>query len=374
MPGLYIHIPFCLRACCYCDFHFKARLDRKDEMVSAMSHEIETRLTGAASVFDTLYIGGGTPTVLSPDNWEMLMETCRAHAVWKGEFTVEANPEDLTPAYLQMLKDLGVNRLSIGIQSFDDDVLQWMHRRHSARCAMDAVADAQTCGFDNLNIDLMYGIPGMSLSMWERQLQEAVRLRPAHLSAYHLTIEPQTIFGVQQRKGLLAPVDEQDSLAQYQLLAKYMKDAGYQHYEISNFSLPGCEAVHNSAYWKQQPYAGFGPSAHSFTGSTRRWNVASNNRYMHGVMAGTDDWFEEEQLSERDRYNEFVMLSLRTAWGVRTDRLESIFPKKYLAFFRQGIQKYLDGGQMIPCGPDAFRIAEPAWMIADSIISDLFMV
>ena len=374
MPGLYIHIPFCLQACCYCDFHFKARLDRKEEMVEALSREMEMRLPGRTSVFDTLYIGGGTPTILSPGNWETLMHACRAHAAWEGEFTVEANPEDLTPAYLQMLKDLGVNRLSIGIQSFDDEVLQWMHRRHSARRAMDAVADARACGFDNLNIDLMYGIPGMSLTLWERQLQTAIRLRPAHISAYHLTIEPHTIFGVQQRKGLLAPVDEQESLAQYHLLTRYMHDAGYGHYEISNFALPGCEAVHNSAYWKHRPYIGFGPSAHSFTGSVRRWNVASNDRYMRGIMQGTDGWFEEEQLAQQDLYNEFVMLSLRMSGGVRMDRLENMFPKKYLAFFKQGIQKYLDGGQMIPAGSGAFRIAEPAWMTADSIISDLFMV
>lgn len=374
MPGLYIHIPFCLQACSYCDFHFKARLDRKDAMMDALSREISERLPGSSHVFDTLYIGGGTPTVLAGDDWQRLMDVCRGHAFWKGEFTVEANPEDLTDEYLGMLHALGVNRLSIGIQSFDDKVLRWMHRRHSGRRAMDAVRSARAAGFANVSIDLIYGIPGMTLSEWEQQLQTAVSLCPDHLSAYHLTIEPRTVFGVQQRKGLLSPVPESESLAQYGLLTRFMQDHGYRHYEISNFALPDREAVHNSAYWKQQPYVGIGPSAHSFTGFSRRWNVANNDRYISGVMSGEAGWFEEEQLTVQDRFNEFVMLSLRTDRGASMADMEKMFEKKYLAFFRQGIQKYLEGGQMVPAGDDAFRIAEPAWMTADSIISDLFVV
>ena len=381
MPGVYVHIPFCAKACYYCDFHFKAHLEKKERMICALSEEIRIRTADLPEDAQerravSLYFGGGTPSVLSPAEWETLWRILKDtyHILPDAEITAEVNPEDLSLPYLVFLKKTGINRLSIGIQSFDDQVLQWMNRRHTASRAITAVQEAREAGFDRISVDLMYGIPGMSAAQWEKQLDQALALTPEHLSAYHLTIEPRTVFGVRCRKGQLTPVDERDSLIQYRILTDKLAQAGYRHYEISNFARPGYEARHNSSYWRQEPYIGFGPSAHSFDGTFRRWNIAHNDKYMQGVFSRDASWYEMEKLTEQDQYNEYLMTSLRTADGVRKNEITSRFGKKYTALFERCIASYLSSGQVLLSGPDTYRIAERHWMLSDSIIRDLFLV
>ena len=374
MPGLYVHIPFCLQACYYCDFHYKARTDRKHEMLKAIRREAVLRRgewqSGASG--STWYFGGGTPTVLAPEDWACLKETLSPLYPCHGEWTVEANPEDLTPDYLSMLAALGVNRLSIGIQSFDDGVLRWMHRRHTAERAVEAVRQAQDAGFDNLNIDLIYGIPGMDAAQWRQQLEQAAALHVPHLSAYHLSLEPRTVFGVRLRQGKMAPVPEEESERQYALLTSFLADRGYVHYEISNFAQPGCRAVHNSGYWTGVPYVGLGPSAHSYAGKARRWNIASNDRYIQGVQTGDETWFQTETLTDTEKYDEYVMTRLRTSDGMDLQTMAALFGEARTAECRRLMEKYLQSGQIQPLGGMRYRIAEHAWLTADSIISDLF--
>ena len=330
MAGIYIHIPFCKSRCYYCDFFSGTSLTRRKELLEMLHRELQMRITQTNSVspktavqqtpadqssllsstslsepaqdtttseerqyttlislpetasIETLYFGGGTPSLLTPQELGAFIRQVRqqwAHALLE-EITVEANPDDLTPEYLAALRQEGVNRLSIGIQSFHDRDLQWMHRRHTARSAIEAVRAARQAGFDNLSIDLIYGLPHMTLEEWRDNLQQALALRPEHLSAYHLTIEPQTPFGRAKARGTLQEIDPESSFAQYQLLRELLCGAGYEHYEISNFALPGRRARHNSLYWHGVPYLGIGPSAHSFDGKRRQWNIAHLGQYL----------------------------------------------------------------------------------------------
>ena len=374
MPGLYVHIPFCLQACYYCDFHYKARTDRKPDMLKAIQREASLRCGewSATETGATWYFGGGTPTVLSAEEWAVLKESLSPLYPCHGEWTVEANPEDLTPDYLSMLKQLGVNRLSIGIQSFDDGMLRWMHRRHTAERAVESVRQAQAAGFENLSIDLRYGIPGMTVVDWRCQLEQAAALHVPHLSAYHLTLEPRTVFGVRLRQGKMAPVQEEESERQYTLLTSFLADNGYEHYEISNFAQPGYRAVHNSGYWTGVPYVGLGPSAHSYDGNSRRWNIASNDRYIQGVQTGDETWFQTETLSDTEKYDEYVMTRLRTSDGMDLQTMAGLFGEQRTAECLRDMEKYLRSGQIQPLGGTRYRIAEHAWLTADSIIADLF--
>ncbi|MBR6831442.1 MAG: radical SAM family heme chaperone HemW, partial [Tidjanibacter sp.] len=293
MAGLYIHIPFCKRLCGYCDFFKTMSLRHCDDMVVALKREMEHR----RDFFDgdpltTIYIGGGTPTVYDPQVLQGLID--RAVELWGdaelGEITVEANPDDLTPDYLARLRQTRINRLSIGIQSFIDRDLQFMNRRHSAEQAIECVKEAQRAGFDNITIDLIYGVPGMSNEEWRRNIVTALDLEVQHISAYHLGIEPGTLFG---KRGVV-PVDEQTSEEQYLMLHRMMEEAGYEHYEISNFARSGRRAQHNSSYWHGVRYLGVGPSAHSYDGARRWWVESSIGGYIKNV--GSDVIYESELL------------------------------------------------------------------------------
>jgi oxygen-independent coproporphyrinogen III oxidase len=275
MAGLYIHVPFCKQVCYYCDFHFSASMRDKGRMVKALCREVEDRKAYTeASKLKTLYLGGGTPSVLSQEELSKLFETIdRVLGIQQmDEVTMEVNPDDLDKTYLEFLKKWGVNRLSIGIQSFSDQVLASMNRRHNAKQAIESVKMVQEAGFTNITIDLIYGYPGSPKGRWDKDLELAMSLDVPHISAYHLSIEDKTVFGRYLKKGKIAPVDESISEREYARLLEVTRQHGYLHYEISNFARPGYEAQHNSSYWKQEPYLGIGPSAHSYDGKSRQWN------------------------------------------------------------------------------------------------------
>lgn len=462
MAGIYIHIPFCKSRCYYCDFFSGTSLTRRNELLEMLHYELRMRLgrhdcspsktdsqidfsqrgvlqtaapfscsscndsselerqpnsslisLPATACIETLYFGGGTPSLLSPGELGDFIRQIRQqwHNAPLEEITVEANPDDLSLDYLTALRQEGVNRLSIGIQSFHDRDLQWMHRRHTARSAIEAVQAARQAGFDNLSIDLIYGLPHMTLEEWRDNLQQALSLRPEHLSAYHLTIEPQTPFGRAKARGTLQEIDSESSLAQYKLLRSILCEAGYEHYEISNFALPGRRARHNSLYWHDVPYLGIGPSAHSFNGKRRQWNIAHLGRYLERTPTAAQA--ESEILTPEMQYDEHIMTHLRTADGVHTAELASRFGPERLRYFIRQAERHLVSGDLIlvteHCGnhaspvktkiatnPDSilqqtsdssqphidqpeeapdlcYRIPAERWFVSDSIISDLFV-
>jgi len=371
-----VHVPYCAKACAYCDFYYKANLLRKPDYIKALLTEALLRLPANQSVFPvcTWYFGGGTPSLLTESDWCVILPHLSSLYPCHGEFTVEANPEDLSPAYLNMLQNLGVNRLSIGVQSFDDEMLRFMNRRHNAKRAIHAIEDARQAGFENISLDLIFGIPGYSTHQILRQIETACDLHPTHLSIYHLTIEPHTIFGLMNRKGELLPVTEDESREQYSAIVKLLASKGYLHYEISNYAQPGFESVHNSSYWASMPYIGLGPSAHSFDGHVRRWNVASTNRYIEGIKNHTDDWYETEKLSLQDMYNEYVMTRLRTSRGLQPSDIAALFGPDCFSHFKRQSRKHIESGSMVVFPDSHVRITEEAWLFSDYIISDLFLV
>ncbi len=373
MAGVYIHIPFCKQLCYYCDFYRCISLAKKGELLSALETEMALQAGFLGDVpLKTIYIGGGTPTVYAPEELQRLID--RARNLWDcssvEEITVEANPDDLTPVYVEALARTEINRLSIGIQSFIDRDLQWMHRRHMAQAAIDAVRRVQAAGFGNVTIDLIYGIPGMTDREWRMNLEQALELGVQHISAYHLTIEPNTVFGRRQEQGGLSPVDEETSQRQYEILHETLTKGGFEHYEISNFALPGFRAVHNSSYWNGEPYLGIGPSAHSYDRKRRRWVVASLEDYLAGVDSGTV--YEEEILSPVNQYNEYVMTRLRCADGINLKEMESRFGARELRRFLADAEKFIREGILICC-EGYCKIPARNFLVSDNIICDLFV-
>jgi oxygen-independent coproporphyrinogen-3 oxidase len=355
-------------------------------MLAAMQQEIALRQDylrlpeeSGKTVLHTLYLGGGTPSVLSVRELLALLETVQQYYTLApdAEITIEANPDDLTDDYLSGLRDLHFNRLSIGIQSFRDDHLRWMNRRHTAREAQQSVKRAQRKGFDNLNIDLIYGLPAMTLPQWQYNLDCALSLAAPHLSAYHLTIEPRTVFGKQREKGTQFTVPEEDSLAQFNRLLDVCEHAGYEHYEIANFARSGLYSRHNTAYWRQVPYIGIGPAAHSYDGHSRQWNVSNNTQYIDLLYnkggGGEEPWFEREQLSASEAYNDYILTSLRTQWGVEPAYISAHFGATSAAAFLQQIKKYQQNA-FVEERTGAYLLTRKGKMIADRIASDLFEV
>ena len=363
--SLYIHIPFCKKLCGYCDFYKTMSLAKLPQVLVRTAEEMRERAPMlAGTTLKTIYFGGGTPTVCAPEELGALIalagEIFGTSEV--EEVTVEANPDDLTDEYLAGLRKVGVNRLSIGIQSFRDEDLRMMNRRHTAEEAVRAVERARKAGFDNISIDLIYGLPTATLEDWRANVRHAVALGVEHISAYHLTIEENTIFG---KKGVTtAPEELSDE--EYAVLCEELRKAGYQHYEISNFALPERRSKHNSAYWKSTPYLGLGAGAHSFDGThTRSWNLPSIVKYLEGVGA------ECETLSQQERYEEVVMVSLRTAEGVDLDLLEEWFGAKKRAEFERIAEPFLGCGVLVKKG-NFVAFAEEHWLISDSVIGEFF--
>lgn len=376
MSGIYIHIPFCKKACHYCDFHFSTSLDRKKDLVSAINKEILHRASSLEGQrVDTIYFGGGTPSILSYDELMSIFDTIQGHFNISShpEITLEANPDDLTALHLRELKRTPINRFSIGIQSFRDEDLKMMNRAHEAKDGEYSVKAAQDAGFENITIDLIYAIPGLSMDHWKRNVEKALHLDVPHLSAYCMTIEEKTAFGKWEKTGKL--VQAPDTLAndQYTYLVLQTILAGYDHYEVSNFGREGFHSRHNTAYWQGIPYLGIGPSAHSFDGNrTRRWNVSNNPLYIKALEENTGYW-EEEKLSDRDLYNEYIMTGLRTAKGIQIDTVANRFGVELLAQFEEEISGYLEEEWMERNG-DQLRLTEKGFFLADRIASDLFLV
>jgi len=374
MAGLYFHIPFCKRICAYCDFFRSADLSRREGVVAALHRELDRQwgFLGVGSL-RTIYFGGGTPSLLAPAELQRLIDhaaqlfDCSA----VGEVTAEVNPDDLTPAYIRELRRTRIDRLSIGVQSFDDAELRMMNRRHTAAQAVRAVREAQDAGFDNLTVDLIFGVKGFGGEVLARSVETLLSLGVQHVSAYHLTIEPGTALHRRTLRGEFGAVDEATSEREFLCVHRALTAAGYEHYEVSNYALPGRRAQHNSAYWAGDPYLGIGPGAHSFNGEVRRWALPSIERYE--AEAGEASIYGQERLSDRDRYNETVMVSLRTADGVDPDALERRFGRERRERFLADAERFLRSGTLVRCGG---RIALPAekFLVSDAVIEALFDV
>jgi oxygen-independent coproporphyrinogen-3 oxidase len=375
MAGIYIHIPFCSQRCSYCNFFSVVSINLLNEVIDAIIKEFSIRKDYLKNEpVQTIYFGGGTPSLLTIQQIEKLLNTIyKNFPVEKNaEITFEANPDDLTEKYLSDLKKLGINRLSIGIQSFDDNKLKILNRRHNAFQAVEAVRVAQRSGFNNISIDLIYGLPFQSLIEWENDLDKAFSLPIQHLSAYALTFEEKTLLLKQKEKKLIEPADEELMIKMYELLLNKSNQNGFDAYEISNFSLPEFYSRHNSSYWTQTPYLGIGPSAHSFNGFSRQWNVASIHKYIEGIMKN-NSFFEQEILSLQDRYNEYVLLGLRTKNGINIVELEQNFGIELKNFCLENIKTFIDNEKVYRYG-SFLRLTTAGKLISDTIIAQLMMV
>ena len=349
MAGIYIHIPFCKQRCTYCDFYKEISTEHIESFVHTLIVEMQLRkeyLHGAS--ISTIYFGGGTPSVLNYNQLKAIFDSIFAlfHVVDDAEITMEANPDDLSEAYLQLLSSLPFNRLSIGIQSFSDDDLKAINRRHTAQQAKDAVLQARKHGFENISIDLIYALPGQTLSSWEMQLHEAFALDVEHIAAYGLTYEKGTALWRQRNKGLVQVVEDEVTLQMYNLMRLKMNENRFDAYEISNFAKPGFRSQHNSSYWKFIPYLGLGPSAHSYDGNSRQWNIASVKKYIDQI-ASQRSFYEIETLSTQDYYNDFVMVSLRTSDGIDLKLLEKKFGKEMLKFCLENSSKHFKNNNLV---------------------------
>ena len=374
MAGIYIHIPFCKTRCTYCDFYTATNESQMDSFVAALCAEAKMRSEEADEAVRTVYFGGGTPSRLRQEHFEQIFDTLYTHyaIVPDVEITIEANPDDLTEDYLRMLSLLPFNRISIGIQSFDDDELTFLSRRHTGEEAATAVRRAQQHGFTNISIDLMYGLPGQTMKIWQSNLQKALELNIQHISAYHLIYEEKTRMYRLLKAGKIRPVREETSTEMFALLIDTLTAHGFIHYEISAFGREGCFSQHNSAYWKDVQYVGLGPAAHSYDGDHRSWNVASLNRYIRSIGAGTPER-EVEQLSLHDRYNEYILTGLRTMWGLDLQELRARFGEQLHDYCLKHAQRYIDQ-KLLQREEGILRLTREGIFISDGIMSELMWV
>jgi len=373
MAGIYLHIPFCKQACHYCDFHFSTQLGKKGAMVGALVRELELRKDEVSEEIETIYFGGGTPSLLDGPEIDLLISTIYKNyrVIEAPEITLEANPDDLSPAAVDQLSKGPINRLSIGIQSFFDRDLQWMNRAHSAAEAERSLEGAKA-HFDNITIDLIYGIPGMDHNRWRENIDKALSYGLPHISSYALTVEQGTALHSFIKKGKFPDVEQGHAREQFEILMEVLEGAGYIHYEISNFGKEGYFSRNNTAYWLGKKYLGVGPSAHSFDGEHRSWNIGNNPKYIKSILEDVLPR-EVETLSLRDRYNEFVMTGLRTLWGISLDRVGSEFGPSYLEYIHGQSVKYLEQG-LLELADNSLRTTKKGKFLADGIASDLFFV
>ncbi|KAB7529104.1 radical SAM family heme chaperone HemW [Flagellimonas olearia] len=373
MSGIYLHIPFCKQACHYCDFHFSTQLRKKQAMVQAIAKELVLRKSEADDVVETIYFGGGTPSVLSNEEIEFLIQTVYDHykVMDRPEITLEANPDDLSSHQIIQLSNSPINRLSIGIQSFFDEDLKLMNRAHNASEAEKCIQEA-TEYFDNITIDLIYGIPGMDNDRWKANIQKALDFGLPHISSYALTVEPRTALQKIIEKGVVPDVDDEQAQEQFYILVDMLEAHGFVNYEISNFGKSGFFSKNNTAYWLGKSYVGVGPSAHSFDGKNRSWNIRNNPTYIKKITEGLLPT-EIETLSQTDRYNEYVMTGLRTIWGVSLEKIEKEFGVTYLDYLNLQAQKYVAQG-LLQLADGKLLATKKGKFLVDGIASDLFMV
>lgn len=375
MAGIYIHIPFCRQKCYYCDFYKTVNTNQTDTFISTLEKETVLRKSYISQEkVKTIYFGGGTPSVLTEKQLSAVFKFLHEFfsVVPDAEITFEANPDDLTKEYLQMLKNTGINRLSIGIQSFQNEHLKKMNRRHNAEQAIKSIEIAASVGFSNLSADLIYGLPGLTLQEWESSLQQIFRLPVVHLSAYHLTYHQGTPFYTWLKKGTLRELSENESIEQFNLLIDEAEKAGFEQYEISNFARNEQYSKHNSAYWSGEKYLGLGPSAHSFNGDSRRWNIAHLDRYIHGIE-NNSTWFEEEILSENERFNEYILTRLRTKWGISVQEIAKRFGLKYARLVEKEAAKYLLSEKMKEQN-GIFTLTRKGLFVSDDLMTDFMII
>ncbi len=374
MAGIYIHIPFCKKLCHYCDFYHVVSDGDHSDYIKALLQEAEIRRNylGPDTV-STIYFGGGTPSVLPPAAIGSIIDQLKKifKVEKENEITVELNPDDVTGEYIKDLKNQGVNRVSLGVQSWYDDDLKLLNRRHNSAQASAALEMIFKAGFGNVTIDLIYGIPGMGTERWESNLEKTLITGISHLSAYHMTIEKGTVFGKMKEKDLLREIDEEESTAQFNMLIDKTGSAGFIQYEISNFAKPGFFSVHNTNYWKQVPYLGLGPSAHSFNKYSRQWNVRDLKKYIKSIN-GKREFFEREELDLKTRFNEYAMTSLRTMWGMDLEYVEKTFEKEGYDYVINLAGKYIGYGLMKQ-EKNTLVLTNQGKMISDNIISEFMM-
>lgn len=372
MSGLYIHIPYCAKLCYYCDFHFSLNLKTRKDFVDAVCKELQLRKDFFSTPIETIYFGGGTPSLLTLDELERIFSSIRQNfqIVPNAEISFECNPDDLTASYCESLLKQGVNRLSIGIQSFYDDDLQLLNRRHSATTAQSAVKTAQAAGFQNITVDLIYGLPNMTLERWKKNLDEVGKLNVQHLSAYSLMVEEHTALHKFVRTGKFILPPEEFVLQQFNYLIDWAKANDFEQYEISNFAKNGMYSKHNTSYWTGKPYLGVGPSAHSFDGEKRFWNIAHNAKYIAALRDGVIPC-ETEILTTRDKYNELIMTGLRTKQGVNESVIAQKFPPKYAQDFLTCKSKFLKQSLLQENG-SFVSLTRKGIMVSDMIMSEFF--
>ncbi|WP_240484837.1 radical SAM family heme chaperone HemW [Aequorivita vladivostokensis] len=371
--GLYLHIPFCKQACHYCDFHFSTSLKKKKELVNALCTELLLRKNELDGIVETIYFGGGTPSLLSSEELQQIFETIYLNfkVSENPEITLEANPDDLSKQQILKFTNSQINRLSIGIQSFFEEDLKLMNRAHKASEALESIKEAKQY-FENISIDLIYGIPGMGNERWKRNLEIALSLDVPHLSCYALTVEPKTALKKFIEKGIVPPVDEEAAKQHYEILLSETEKAGLENYEFSNFGKPGFHSRNNTAYWEGKPYLGIGPSAHSYDGKFRSWNIANNTKYIKSIEAGELP-SEKELLSKQDKYNEYIMTGLRTKKGVSLGKVESEFGKKYSEYLLKQAENLLKNNLLI-LENETLKISKKGKFLSDGIAADLFFV
>lgn len=375
MAGIYIHIPFCKRRCIYCDFFSTTQSEKKTAYVHSLCQELELRkdyLEGEE--IETIYLGGGTPSQLSQQELETIFSYIyKIYKVKKdAEITLEANPDDLTQEYVNQLRQLPINRISMGIQTFQEETLKVLHRRHTAVQAIEAYQRCREAGFHNISIDLMYGLPGETLETWKQDLHQALELHPEHISAYHLIYEEDTILWKLREEQKVKEADEDLSVTLFTTLIDELTKAGYQHYEISNFCLPELNSKHNSSYWTGKKYLGCGPSAHSFNGISRQWNVSSLEEYMEGIEKGKP-YYEIEELDIYTRYNDFVITSIRTCWGMPLSHLRTTFGEELYHYCLRMAKPHLEQG-VLDISEGTMKLTKKGIFISDGIMSDLLWV
>lgn len=375
MAGIYIHVPFCKSKCAYCNFFSLASEKKVIDFVDALKREIIARKDYLRDEkVETIYFGGGTPSLLPIKCVEEIFVILHKNFNISSspEITLEINPDTVEKNQLFQLKKLGVNRMSVGIQSFHDDDLKYLGRRHDSKHALQIIDDLKSVGFEKLTLDLIYGIPTLTEEKWNKNLDIFFDTEISHLSAYALTVEPKTILGQKIEKEILQNVDEETIIRHYETLIERTKENAFEHYEISNFAKEGCRSQHNSIYWNDIKYLGLGPSAHSYDGSSRQWNVANLTQYINTDFNTDTDFFEKELLTRDDKYNEYVMTSLRTSWGCNVKKITTDYGISYANHFLKKNKKYLDSGVMIN-RDDNFILTDKGMLFADGIASEIFV-
>ncbi len=374
MAGIYIHVPFCRKKCHYCDFYRTTGIEKKAQFLEALKREILLRpdfLEGEA--VQTIYWGGGTPSVLSPDEIAEILELLNSHFRMESgqEITLEANPDDVSASYLNHLRQAGINRLSLGIQSLDDQELKLMNRRHSAASAVSSVEEAYRAGFRDISIDLIFGIPGQTTAKWKETLHQTLQWPVNHLSAYHLTYHKGTLFDQWLKKGTIREISEEESISQFEELISMTTRAGFEQYEISNFARNNACSRHNTGYWQGKKYLGLGPSAHSYNGISRSWNVAHLERYVSAVLSGKPA-ITAEILSEKDRLNDYIITGIRTQWGISLPKIREEYGAEVADNITREIRR-LEDRSLVQFRNGTVTLTRGGIMISDQITRDLIM-